>query len=98
MAGEHAKLWVWRVKLVVEMQPGVTTETAVARIERNEKASLAKSSWMSASPGFAWVAAQPQKQCGVGCADGSDTELPDLFPVGRNSASSRISCAVGGAD
>jgi len=34
-----AKL-VWRVKLVAELQPGVTTETEVARIERDEAASL----------------------------------------------------------
>ena len=36
-----AKL-VWRVKLVAERQPGVTTETEVARIERDEAASLAE--------------------------------------------------------
>ena len=36
-----AKL-VWRVKLVTELQPGVTTETEVARIERDEKANLAE--------------------------------------------------------
>jgi hypothetical protein len=36
-----AKL-VWRVKLVAELQPGVTTETEVARIERDEKANLAE--------------------------------------------------------
>jgi hypothetical protein len=33
---------VWRVKLVAELQPGVTTETEVARIERDEEASLAE--------------------------------------------------------
>ncbi len=31
---------VWRVKLVAELEPGVTTETEVARIERDEEASL----------------------------------------------------------
>ena len=36
-----AKL-VWRVKLVAELQPGVTTETEVARIERDEQAGLAE--------------------------------------------------------
>jgi hypothetical protein len=36
-----AKL-VWRVKLVAELQPGVTTETEVARIERNAEATLAE--------------------------------------------------------
>jgi hypothetical protein len=36
-----AKL-VWRVKLVAELQPGVTTETKVARIERDDEASLAE--------------------------------------------------------
>jgi hypothetical protein len=32
---------VWRVKLVAELQPGVTTETELARIERDEAAGLA---------------------------------------------------------
>ena len=36
-----AKL-VWRVKLVAETQPGVTIETEVARIERDEDAGLAE--------------------------------------------------------
>ncbi len=36
-----AKL-VWRVKLVAELQPGMTTETEVARIERTEEAGLAE--------------------------------------------------------
>jgi hypothetical protein len=36
-----AKL-VWRVKLVAELQPGVTTETEVARIERTAEAGLAE--------------------------------------------------------
>ena len=36
-----AKL-VWRVKLVAETRPGVTTETEVARIERDEDAGLAE--------------------------------------------------------
>jgi hypothetical protein len=31
---------VWRVKLVAELEPGVTTETEVARIERDEEAGL----------------------------------------------------------
>jgi len=33
---------VWRVKLVAELRPGVTTETEVARIERDGQASLAE--------------------------------------------------------
>ena len=33
---------VWRVKLVAELQPGVTTETEVARIERDADANLAE--------------------------------------------------------
>ena len=33
---------VWRVKLVAELGPGVTTETEVARIERGEEADLAE--------------------------------------------------------
>jgi hypothetical protein len=33
---------VWRVKLVAELRPGVTTETEVARIERDEQAGLAE--------------------------------------------------------
>jgi hypothetical protein len=36
-----AKL-VWRVKLVAELQSGVTTETEVARIERDEASTLAE--------------------------------------------------------
>ena len=32
---------VWRVKLVAELQAGVTTETEVARIERGEEVGLA---------------------------------------------------------
>ena len=32
---------VWRVKLVAELEPGVATETEVARIERGEAAGLA---------------------------------------------------------
>ena len=32
---------VWRVKLVAELEPGVTTETEVARLERDEAAGLA---------------------------------------------------------
>ena len=33
---------VWRVKLVAELRPGVTTETEIARIERGEHAGLAE--------------------------------------------------------
>ncbi len=33
---------VWRVKLVAELRPGVTTETEVAQIERDEQAGLAE--------------------------------------------------------
>jgi hypothetical protein len=33
---------VWRVKLVAELQPGMTTETEVARIERDADANLAE--------------------------------------------------------
>lgn len=33
---------VWRVELVVELRPGVTTETEVARIERSEEIGLAE--------------------------------------------------------
>jgi hypothetical protein len=36
-----AKL-VWRVKLVAELEPGVATETELARIERDAQASLAE--------------------------------------------------------
>ena len=32
---------VWRVKLVAELEPGVATETEVARIERGEAIGLA---------------------------------------------------------
>jgi len=33
---------VWRVKLVAELQAGVTTEEEVARLERDEQAGLAE--------------------------------------------------------
>ncbi len=33
---------VWRLKLVAELRPGVTTETEVACIERDEQAGLAE--------------------------------------------------------
>jgi len=33
---------VWRVKLVAELQPDVTTDTEVARIERDKRAGLAE--------------------------------------------------------
>ena len=33
---------VWRVKLVAELGPGVTTETELARIERDAQAGLAE--------------------------------------------------------
>ena len=36
-----AKL-VWRVKLVADLRPGVTTETEVARIKRDGQARLAE--------------------------------------------------------
>ena len=36
-----AKL-VWRVRLVAELKPGVITETELARIERDQQASLAE--------------------------------------------------------
>src|SRR3954462_12707435 len=39
--GRVAKL-VWRVKLVAERHPGVTTETELARIERDEDVGLAE--------------------------------------------------------
>jgi hypothetical protein len=32
---------VWRLKLVAELRPGEVTETDVARIERDEQASMA---------------------------------------------------------
>jgi hypothetical protein len=40
--GERVVKLLWRVKLVAELQPGVTTETEVARIERDEDANLAE--------------------------------------------------------
>ncbi len=33
---------VWRVKVIAELEPGVATETEVARIERGEEAGLAE--------------------------------------------------------
>jgi len=44
-----AKL-VWRVKLVAELQPGVTTETEVARIKRDEQVNLAELGLRSKKP------------------------------------------------
>ena len=41
---------VWRVKLVAELEPGVATETELARIERGEEVGLA---------GFCQVSRQP---------------------------------------
>ena len=39
--GELVAKLVWRVKLVTELEAGVTTEVEVARLERNEQAGLA---------------------------------------------------------
>ena len=38
---------VWRVKLVAELEPGVTTETEVACLERGEETGLADLVWRS---------------------------------------------------
>lgn len=39
--GELVSKLVWRVKLVAELQAGVTTEVEVGRLERDEQASVA---------------------------------------------------------
>ncbi len=39
--GEPVPKMVWRVKLVSELEPGLTTEVEIARLERDEQASLA---------------------------------------------------------
>jgi hypothetical protein len=39
--GELVSKLVWRVKLVAELQAGVTTEVEVGRFERDEQASVA---------------------------------------------------------
>ena len=39
--GEPVPKMVWRVKLVGELEPGLTTEVEVARLERDEQAGLA---------------------------------------------------------
>jgi len=39
--GELVPKMVWRVKLVAELEPGLTTEVEVARLERDEQAGLA---------------------------------------------------------
>jgi hypothetical protein len=39
--GELVLKMVWRVKLVAELEPGLTTEVEVARLERDEQAGLA---------------------------------------------------------
>src|SRR3954449_13632624 len=40
--GEPVAKLVWRVKLVAELEPGVVTETELARIERDAQAGLAE--------------------------------------------------------
>src|SRR3954454_16645164 len=42
MRGEPVAKPVWRVKLVAELEPGVFTETELARIERDAQAGLAE--------------------------------------------------------
>src|SRR3954454_24147360 len=42
MRGEPVAKLVWRVKLVAELEPGVVTETELARIERDAQAGLAE--------------------------------------------------------
>ena len=39
--GELVSKLVWQVKLVAELEPGVVTETELARIERDAQASVA---------------------------------------------------------
>ena len=39
--GELVPKMIWRVKLVAELEPGLTTEVEVARLERDEQAGLA---------------------------------------------------------
>ena len=39
--GEPVPKMVWRVKLVAELEPGLTTEVEIARLERDEHAGLA---------------------------------------------------------
>ncbi len=58
---------VWRVKLVTEMQAGVTTEVEVGRFERDEQASVAdlglrhcqlvrlRSRWCAVSTAYPWL-------------------------------------------
>ena len=43
---------VWRVKLVAELRPGVTTETEVARIERGAEAHVMEYATIVAQPPF----------------------------------------------
>jgi hypothetical protein len=40
--GELVPKLVWRVKLVAELEAGVTTEVEVARLERDEQAGVAE--------------------------------------------------------
>src|SRR3954470_8170220 len=42
MRGEPVAKLVWRVKLVAELEPGVVTETELARVERDAQAGLAE--------------------------------------------------------
>jgi hypothetical protein len=39
--GERVPKLMWRVKLVAELEPGLTTEVEVARLERDEQVGLA---------------------------------------------------------
>jgi len=51
---------VWRVKLVAELRPGVTTETEVAQIKRDEQVGLAELGLQLAEPKQLSAALQAQ--------------------------------------
>ena len=68
-----AKL-VWRVKLVAEVEPGVSTETELARIERDEQATLAELGLNLAEAKQLTGFCQVSRQLGPGLVAGSATD------------------------
>ena len=47
---------VWRVKLVAELEPGLTTEVEIARLERDEQAGVAELGlWLAGAKQGFWA-------------------------------------------
>ncbi|MFL5279682.1 MAG: hypothetical protein ACJ8AW_01450 [Rhodopila sp.] len=81
-----AKL-VWRVKLVAELQAGVTTEVEVARVERDDQASVADLGLRLAEAKQITAALQAARGLGAGLAD---TLLADAAVRGLERAKWRL--------